>query len=163
MTFINRYTCTKKMLSDFYKTCVCKRYRITGLIIFLLGLVCIIYFIYSNEKTLIILNIVALVLGLILMLYHLLMGSVAYKQGCKVHGGTMKESIVTFTDIVKLDEGKTSLTYEYNQFTKIYETKDFFALMLGKYTGVMVRKSSFEKGSEKEFGKFIREHCIRCK
>lgn len=56
-----------------------------------------------------------------------------------------------------MDEGKVHLEFEYNQITKIVETKSFIVLRLSENSAILVLKDGFVKGTQEEFSKFINE------
>ena len=56
-----------------------------------------------------------------------------------------------------INEGKVHLEFEYNQITKILQTKNFIVLKTSEQSAILVLKDGFLKGTENEFLKFIEE------
>ncbi len=77
----------------------------------------------------------------------------------RLHNGESAESIISFGDDIKINEGKQSLTVEYSQITNIYRMKTCSILMFTKQNGVIYLEDKFTKGNAKDFEGFILEKC----
>lgn len=77
----------------------------------------------------------------------------------RMYQGKQVKSIITFGECITMDEENNHLEFSYNQISKIYYTKYFWALMLGKYNAVIVKPTGFTQGTATEFKQFIEEKC----
>ncbi len=63
------------------------------------------------------------------------------KSSLNLHNGQSPESVLQFMDnSIALKEGKVSMEFEYNQIKKIKEYKLAYVLMIGKKTGINIKK-----------------------
>lgn len=77
----------------------------------------------------------------------------------RLHQGQRPKTIVTFGENITMDEGNNHLEFSYNQITKIYYTKQVWALMLGKSSAITLKPTGFTQGTAEEFKQFIEEKC----
>lgn len=175
MEFENRYYETRKTLAHFYGKSVYKNFRWLGLILVFFGAIQIITVVadimgaFQEPLKGIVrlfffdLGIILVVLGLLLFWQHIITARVAYRQTKKMGGGIIPETVISMGEDIRLSIGTSKSVYGFGQIYRIVETKEEFALMLGKHMAVRARKGCFTQGDEGEFPAFLRERCPRAK
>ena len=83
----------------------------------------------------------------------------ALKHSKKQNDGAIPETVITFGDIIEMDEGMVHLTIEYRKIVRTIRLKHSYMLMMGSRNGVMIDLNCFTKGTFKEFKQFLREKC----
>lgn len=173
MNYEIKYTNNKRILAQFYKMTVCKPYRMIGILILIVGImqmcgitagvVGIVHLDFKNSTLVILIAMGAaeLAIGILLCVYHIIMGRMAMKNGMRMHNGVMPETVVKFEDSIVMTEGKTETSYNYSKISLVRESNDMFCLMLGKYAGIVLPKDGFVKGEVQEFPKWIKDKCVR--
>lgn len=81
------------------------------------------------------------------------------KHSKKQNDGAIPETVITFGDIIEMDEGMVHLTIEYRKIVRTIRLKHSYMLMMGSRNGVMIDLNCFTKGTFKEFKQFLREKC----
>lgn len=80
--------------------------------------------------------------------------------------GVVPENVIMFYDenvMATSLTNKAEMTLEYTKIKKIIQSKNMYILILSKSVVLMVNKDSFEKGTCKEFEKFITEKAVNAK
>lgn len=168
-TFINETQLNEKMINNFYKFHRRKIRRsdfvsliFCGLVLIIVGINCLLegsdYFfgLICN----IIINTLLISLGIYLWSYALKYQKYDRKESKKIYGDDISTYInyYYFNEemvIIKNKIGKTERYY--NCLEAIYETKEFYYILITKNSGYVMKKDSFKKGEEEEFHKFIKE------
>lgn len=171
MEFENRYYDTRKTLSHFYGKCVYRLYRWLGVVLLLFGGIQVAtvvadimgFFVEPlNAKTRLIffdLGIIIMALGILLLCQHLITSGIAYRRMKKMGGGAVPETECRFGEEMSLAIGETKSVYSYTQVQRIVETREEYALMMNRHSGIRARKGDFVQGKEADFAQFLREKC----
>lgn len=152
--FENEYTMETKYFEEYVYNVLCKKLIIGGTIVFFLGLIPIII---TNRNT-----IYECLFWFCIIAFPTIMtpGITAKNLEAaekRLNNGKIEKTVVKFLDNIIMDEGKVHLEFEYNQITKIVQTKNFIVLKTSEETGILVFKNGFVKGNENDFMKFIEE------
>ena len=168
-TFINETQLNEKMINDFYKFHKRKIRRSDFISLLLCGLVLIIiginYLLEGSDYFFglicnIIFNALLISLGIYLWAYALKYQKYDKKESKKIYDDDISTymNYYYFNDervIIKNKVGTTERTYECLE--TIYETKEFYYILITKNSGYVMKKESFKKGNEEDFHKFIKE------
>lgn len=157
--FENRYYTTQEIYKEYVRKVLCRRIFRLGGIFFVIGAVAMI--LSLQEYTV---NAAMVGTALFVIVFTMLLGpKLMLKQLMDVkkrlHNGESPETIISFGDDIKINEGKQSLSIEYSQITNIYRMKTCSVLMFTKQNGVIYLEDKFTKGNAKEFEEFILEKC----
>ncbi|MHA1559871.1 MAG: YcxB family protein [Alphaproteobacteria bacterium] len=74
-----------------------------------------------------------------------------------MHNWRQPESVLRFGDDISIEEGKTSMKFEFSQITKTRNLKRSFVLMIGSKMGLILSKDGFTIGNLGQFKTFIHE------
>lgn len=166
--FINATHLNEKMVNDFYKFYRRKVKRADFWSLLLCGFVLVaigINFLLEGEDYFfglicnIIINAFLIFLGVYLWVYAFKYQKFNKKESKKIYD----DDISTFTNyyyfddervIIKNKVGTTERTYECLE--AVYDTKNFYYILLTKDSGYIIKKDSFTKGDEKNFNNFIK-------
>lgn len=150
--FENEYTMETKLIREYVYNILCKKHIIISLIIAVIGM--FLFTFLDGEKSYII-----LVIAIISLAYSISIPIITTKQiekmETKLNNGKIEKTNIKFQNNIVMNEGKVHLEFEYNQITKILQTKNFIVLKIDKNSNILVLKNGFLKGNEKEFIKFI--------
>lgn len=162
--FENRYIVDLHMLRSFARGASFSqkfffRFSIVGMAVCAMALLyCLVFFPGSWDLT--ISPAVSFLLCLALFFFPSLTARIVYRNTQKLHGGTIPETVVQFSnDEISMAEGTLSVRFQYRQITKIRETRNLYVLMLGKDSGIILEKNSFTIGNFEAFRSFILEKC----
>ena len=75
----------------------------------------------------------------------------------KQNDDTIPRTVVTFGDVIEMDEGMVHLTIEYRKIRQVVHLKHSYVLMLSKRTGVVLDPNGFTKGNFAAFKAFLRK------
>ena len=152
--FENEYLMERKYYKEYVLNVLCKKIIITGLLVMIFGLIFTVFVGLENAK-------IVLTAAIIAGIASILTPVVTIKQledtEKRLNNGKIEKTKVIFSDNIVMDEGKVHLEFEYNQITKIVETKSFIVLRLSENSAILVLKDGFVKGTQEEFSKFINE------
>ena len=82
-----------------------------------------------------------------------------YKQKLKYYGGTMPVGVVTFGDVIQIQDIDSSLTIPYDKLRKVVFLRDCIVLYQGKHQAVGIPNREFTKGSMAELKALLRQKC----
>ncbi|MDO5712818.1 MAG: YcxB family protein [Tissierellia bacterium] len=158
MEIKNKYEITKEIISEFMKRAM----RILVIYSFVIGAIALVLSVvlYRDGSRLLLgmvtaSGVICLITGFIIVPYTV---KEHMKQIEALHGKKKSQSSVTFTEEgIFLSEGDSSIKREYSNIIRVYETKNLWMLMFGKYIGIPVKKDAFTKGSEKEFRRLMKK------
>lgn len=180
MEFENRYKDTKVDVIRFYKKCVFSKYRMLGLFLVILGIIQIAIVLaisfglvagHLNKSMKILffdMGACVLVFGVLLNMYHRIVGRIAFRKAEKGGGkGVVPTTVVTMADRIYcawhsgIGEQKPKLTgvYDYENVMLVIDSDREYALMVDKMSGIRLQKGSFTEGKEEDFRGFIRARC----
>ena len=152
--FENEYLMERKYYKEYVLNVLCKKIIITGLLVMIFGLIFTVFVGLEDAK-------IVLTSAIIAGIASILTPVVTIKQledtEKRLNNGKIEKTKVIFSDNIVMDEGKVHLEFEYNQITKIIETKSFIVLRLSENSAILVLKDGFVKGTQEEFSKFINE------
>ena len=152
--FENEYLMERKYYKEYVLNVLCKKIIITGLLVMIFGLIFTVFVGLEDAK-------IVLTAAIIAGIASILTPVVTIKQledtEKRLNNGKIEKTKVIFSDNIVMDEGKVHLEFEYNQITKIVETKSFIVLRLSENSAILVLKDGFVKGTQEEFSKFINE------
>ncbi|MBQ8871910.1 MAG: YcxB family protein [Clostridia bacterium] len=152
--FENEYLMERKYYKEYVLNVLCKKIIITGLLVMIFGLIFTVFVGLEDAK-------IVLTAAIIAGIASILTPVVTIKQledtEKRLNNGKIEKIKVIFSDNIVMDEGKVHLEFEYNQITKIVETKSFIVLRLSENSAILVLKDGFVKGTQEEFSKFINE------
>lgn len=152
--FENEYLMERKYYKEYILNVLCKKIIITGLLVMIFGLIFTVFVGLEDAK-------IVLTAAIIAGTASILTPVVTIKQledtEKRLNNGKIEKTKVIFSDNIVMDEGKVHLEFEYNQITKIVETKSFIVLRLSENSAILVLKDGFVKGTQEEFSKFINE------
>lgn len=168
-TFINETQLNEKMINDFYKFHKRQIRRSDFISLLFCGLVLIVigvnYLLEGSDYFFglicnIVINALLISLGIYLWAYALKYQKYDRKESKKIYDDDISTYInyYYFNDeraIIKNKVGTTERTYECLE--AIYETKEFYYILITKNSGYVMKKDSFKKGEEEDFHKFIKE------
>lgn len=168
-TFINETQLNEKMINDFYKFHKRQIRRSDFISLLFCGLVLIVigvnYLLEGSDYFFglicnIVINALLISLGIYLWAYALKYQKYDRKESKKIYDDDISTYInyYYFNDeraIIKNKVGTTERTYECLE--AIYETKEFYYILITKNSGYVMKKDSFKKGAEEDFHKFIKE------
>jgi hypothetical protein len=157
--FENRYYTTQEIYKEYVRKVLCRRILRLGSIFLVIGAVAMVLSLQENTV-----NAAIVGTALFVILFTMLLGpKLMLKQLMDVskllHNGESAESIISFDEDIKINEGKQSLTIEYSQITNIYRMKTCSVLMFTKQNGIIYLEEKFTKGNAKDFEGFILEKC----
>ncbi len=167
------YQNTHGLLSDFYGHTVCRGYKLRGSIILLLGVVLlgIVIAAATGAVTLrlrhgmmilaIMMDVVILAIGILMMVYHRLMGQMALKNARNANGGMVPETNIYFGEYIEVIEGQSHRAYQLADVTAISMSNSAYYIMFGRFSGLLLPKNSFAKGDAESFGGWIRKQAPR--
>ena len=152
--FENEYKMETKLYKEYVYNVLCKKTIIIGVIILILGI--FMFFVMDQDK-----SYVMLTAGIIAVVASRMTPILTVKQleetEKRLNNGIIEKTNVKFSDNIVMNEGKVHLEFEYNQITKILQTKNFIVLKTSEQSAILVLKDGFLKGTENEFLKFIEE------
>ncbi len=159
--FEARYHSTQKMLAEFArKYSTGPKWPLVIVFWMMYGFIMLPILLGGIQETKIIVTVV--VSGLIMLMVSFMPQWYAWnviRHTKKQNDGVLPETVVTFGDIIEMDEGMVHLTIEYRKIVKVIRLKHSYMLMIGKRNGVMLDPNSFTKGSFEEFKQFLRGKC----
>ncbi|MCD8353896.1 MAG: YcxB family protein [Clostridiales bacterium] len=158
VTFENRYTASDAMLREYVNKVASRRISIMCVVVFLLGIVLLALSRSNGDNFMtgiaVVCMAVAAVVGILTP--RLLLREIRATSD-RLHNGKTCETVVRFGEHITMDEGTTSMQFEYSQITKIHDLKHSYVLMLGRQNGILLSKTGFTVGSFEDFQPFIRE------
>ena len=80
-----------------------------------------------------------------------------YKQKLKYYGGTMPVGVVTFGDVIQIQDIDSSLTIPYDKLRKVVFLRDCIVLYQGNHRAVGIPNREFTKGSLEELKALLRQ------
>lgn len=173
--FENRYYETKKTLAHFYGKSVYKYYRWMGIVLLFFGGIQVITVVadtmgffaepLSSRARLFFfdLGIILMVLGILLLCQHLITARIAFRQMKKMGEGAAPHVVCKFGEDIHLAVGASNSVYSYSRIYRIVETKEEYALMVGRHAAIRARKGGFFQGEERDFPEFLRKRCPEVK
>lgn len=150
--FENEYTMETKLFREYVYHMLCKKILATGFGITVLG---VLFFIFTDAKSAYMMLAVALIAGITSMLTPIITTKQLEETAKQLNNGKIEKTNVKFSDNIVMNEGKVHLEFEYHQITKIVQTKNFIILKISEQSAILVSKTGFVKGNEKDFMKFI--------
>ena len=150
--FENEYLMERKYYKEYVLNVLCKKIIITGLLVMIFGLIFTAFVGLEDAKIVLTAAIIAGIASILTPVVKQLEDTEKRLNNWKI-----EKTKVIFSDNIVMDEGKVHLEFEYNQITKIVETKSFIVLRLSENSAILVLKDGFVKGTQEEFSKFINE------
>ena len=152
--FENEYKMETKLYKEYVYNVLCKKTIIIGLIIMILGI--FMFFVMDQDKSYVMLT-AGIIAGVASIMTPILTVKQLEETEKRLNNGIIEKTNVKFSDNIVMNEGKVHLEFEYNQITKILQTKNFIVLKTSEQSAILVLKDGFLKGTENEFLKFIEE------
>ncbi len=154
--FENRYTANDAMLREYVNKVASRSISIMCVVVFLLGVLLLALARVNGDGVGIaaVCMVIAVVVGLLTP--QLLLREIRATSD-RLNNGKTCETVVRFGEHITMDEGTTSMQFEYSQITKIHDLKHSYVLMLGRQNGILLSKTGFTVGSFEDFQPFIRE------
>lgn len=156
--FENRYTMNELMLREYVHKAACRNIELMSLGVFLLGAFALVVAVANQDKLL--MGVVGACLFIDVfagMMTPQMMLREIRATSDRLNNGKKCETVVRFGDSITMEEGTTSMRFEYSQITKIFNLKHSYVLMLGKQNGIMLSKTGFMDNNFEEFRRFIRQ------
>ena len=154
--FENRYFNTEEMLREYVNVVLCRKIKIFGILIFIVGIIMMTYSL--SDKNYIISSFIG-ISAVISIIISILTPSLTIKEIKEnkngINGFSKDETVVQFGDKIKFNEGAFSITIEYCQIKNIYDLKYTYILMLDKNNEIILSPTGFTKGTFEEFKDFI--------
>ncbi len=159
----NEFFYNDNILKEYIIKVACKNILIYGNLFSLLNFMLIIYYIPQDN----IFKISLYTTNFIILLLVTYISPFLYykqikKQGKKLHNNNKYKTITTFDDKIYVNEGSFSISFDYNQITKLHKLKNCYVLMVYK-TPIIIEQNSFTKGTVEDFLSLIKEKCINLK
>ncbi|MCD8050464.1 MAG: YcxB family protein [Clostridiales bacterium] len=156
--FENRYKVNELMLREYVYKVVSRNIVLMCVVVFLLG-VFLLALSRSNGDNFMtgiaaVCMVIAVVVGVLTP--RLLLREIRATSD-RLNNGRKCETVVRFGEKITMEEGTTSMQFEYSQITKIHDLKHSYVLMLGRQNGILLNKTGFTVGSFEDFQPFIRE------
>lgn len=168
-SFINSTQMNEKMINQFYKFYKRKIKRkdfysllVCGLVLIFIG---INFLLEGNNHFFglignIIINVFLIALGIYLWVYALKYQKYDKKESKKIYNDDISKYITNYYFnkeklLIKNKLGVTERKYELLE--AVYETKEYYYILLSETKGFIIKKDSFVKGTEEDFNKFIKE------
>lgn len=159
----NEFFYNDNILKEYIIKVTYKNTLIYGNLFSLLGFILTIYHISKNNMFQIgIYSISLIILLLVTYISPFLYYKQIKKQGKKLHNNNKYKTITTFDDKIYVNEGSFSISFDYNQITKLHKLKNCYVLMVYK-TPIIIEQNSFTKGTVEDFLSLIKEKCINLK
>lgn len=167
------YKKDKENLARLYAHTVCKAYPRRGMFLLILGLVLLGVTVAAAAGAvslrlglgmlllLFVLDLFIVVIGIMMLFYHRLMASMAWKNILKAHGGSLPETVYVIQDGIDVREGTIHNAYPFGDVTKITEEDGCFFIMFGRFSAVMLPKNAFAEGDPATFRAWIERRCPR--
>ena len=152
--FENEYKMETKLYKEYVYNVLCKKTIIIGVIILILGI--FMFFVMDQDKSYVMLT-AGIIAGVASIMTPILTVKQLEETEKRLNNGIIEKTNVKFSDNIVMNEGKVHLEFEYNQITKILQTKNFIVLKTSEQSAILVLKDGFLKGTENEFLKFIEE------
>ena len=155
--FENRYYNEKNLYAEYVKDVYSKHIRRLGAVCLITSIYYICSWIFKKEN---ISELILPILGFFISLYFIFYYKFRLKDmernSFNLHNGKITETVFQFTeDKIILREGTILMEFDYNQIKVIKEHKLTYALMIGAYQGLVLKKDSFSIGTLDEFKEFI--------
>lgn len=157
--FENRYYTTQEIYKEYVRKVLCRRILRFGSVFSVIGAIAVVLSLQENTVNAAIVGTALFVILFTMIIGPKLMLKQLMDVKNRLHNGEIVETIVSFGDDIKINEGKQSLTIEYSQITHIYKMKTCSALMFTKQNGIIFLEDKFTKGNAKDFEAFILEKC----
>lgn len=159
----NEFFYNDNILKEYIIKVACKNILIYGNIFSLLNFMLIIYYIPQDN----IFKISLYTTNFIILLLVTYISPFLYykqikKQGKNLHNNNKYKTITTFDDKIYVNEGSFSISFDYNQITKLHKLKNCYVLMVYK-APIIIEQNSFTKGTVEDFLSLIKEKCINLK
>lgn len=152
--FENEYTMETQYFKEYVYNVLCKKAIYSGAIIGVIGI--LFFSLVHSEFSYITLT--AAIIALLSAIFTPIVTTKELEKAEKrLNNGKIEKTKIKFSNNIVMDEGKVHLEIEYNQITKVVQTKNFIVLKTSEQSAVLVLKNGFVKGNEKEFIKFIEE------
>lgn len=152
--FENEYLMETKFFKEYVYNVLCKNTIITGLIVFIVG---ILFYIFVGEEKATVIITTAIIAGIASILTPIITTKQLEEAEKRLNNGNIEKTNVKFSDNIVMNEGKVHLEFEYNQITKIVQTKNFIVLKTSEQSAILVLKKGFLQGNETDFIRFIEE------
>ncbi|MCD8189730.1 MAG: YcxB family protein [Clostridiales bacterium] len=156
--FENRYKVNELMLREYVYKVVSRNIVLMSVGVFLLGAVVLVVATANKDYLLLgvagVCMIIAVFAG---MLTPQLVLREIHATSDRLNNGKKCETVVRFGEKITMEEGATSMQFDYTQITKIHNLKHSYVLMLGKQNGIMLSKTGFMNNDFKKFRQFIQE------
>lgn len=152
--FENEYKMENKLYKEYVYNVLCKKTIIIGSIIMILGI--FMFFVMEQDKAYVMLT-AGIIAGVASIMTPILVVKQLEETEKRLNNGIIEKANVKFSDNIVMNEGKVHLEFEYNQITKILQTKNFIVLKTSEHSAILVLKDGFLKGNESDFIKFIKE------
>ena len=151
--FENEYKMENKLYKEYVYNVLCKKTIIIGSIIMILGI--FMFFVMEQDKAYVMLT-AGIIAGVASIMTPILVVKQLEETEKRLNNGIIEKTNVKFSDNIVMNEGKVHLEFEYNQITKILQTKNFIVLKTSEHSAILVLKDGFLKGNESDFIKFIK-------
>lgn len=154
--FENRYTASDAMLREYVNKVASRSISLMCVVVFLLGVVLLALARVNGDggEIAVVCMVIAVVVGVLTP--RLLLREI-HATSDRLNNGKTCETVVRFGEHITMDEGTTSMQFDYSQITKIHDLKHSYVLMLGRQNGILLSKTGFTVGSFEDFQPFIRE------
>ena len=152
--FENEYTMETNFFKEYVYNVLCKKTIIIGSIVSIIG---ILFFIFVDRKITYIVLTAAIIAGVTSILTPIITTKQLEETEKRLNNGKIEKTNVKFLNNIVMNEGKAHLEFEYNQITKIVQTKNFIVLKTSEQSAILVFKNGFLKGNETDFMRFIEE------
>ncbi len=154
--FENRYTASDTMLREYVNKVASRSISLMCVVVFLLGVILLALARVNGDGVEIaaVCMVIAVVVGVLTP--RLLLREIRATSD-RLNNGKTCETVVRFGENITMEEGTTSMQFEYSQITKIHDLKHSYVLMLGRQNGILLSKTGFTVGSFEDFQPFIRE------
>ncbi len=165
--FISNFKHSKELYIEMNKrfTLVSRTVLGTVFLVAFISLAALYYFYFYETIT----SVVFVFLGIIWAVYPLISIRIHAKKREKQYielFGKMPEAQNLFYDDYILSTGitdKSEIKIDYSKIIKVMQSKNLYLLIMNKKLVIMVDKNLFEKGTCKEFEKFIKEKAVNAK
>lgn len=150
--FENEYTMGTKLYKEYVYNILCKKTIIVGLLVTILGI--ILFFMINGGRSYIMIT-TAIIAGITTIFTPIITIKQLEETEKRLNNGKIEKTNIKFLDNIVMNEGKVHLEFEYNQISKVKETKNFIVLKTSGQSAILVLKSGFLKGNEHDFKKFL--------
>jgi len=152
--FKNKYTMNKELYREYCVSIFMKKILFVGVLMVVIAMLSVI----TSSGVYRGINIcAATVLAVLCVTIFTYLPTRLMDESMRIGGGKINETQVVFDKNIVMDEGKIHMEFEYAQVLKIFESKNFLALNIGKGSNILVKKDGFTEGTLEDFRSFIKD------